>query len=444
MDFVIFIANFLLKCQINSPFLLYLIRLPDPSEIPTLGNGHIAFVIFGDAILMNGLYNGERGESHRARIPNYANIISSTMNCENFSCFYRLNLRKGFMNWFALDGNRVSFAQDIYPHRFYNRAIINKVFISRLEALDEVIEVPISMNPGEEPSVDLSQVGDDIIDTIGGHEVTIKCFRTNVIENVTYQPVASRVCVAHTNPPASLILGLTENYKEYLHVTTVARTEAEVRKEMQDVLADSVELIYIHEAIWEADWDKFAIVVDGNMNLNQIIHAAVFYLISNLPSVNTNQPNDPFYGLSPGGLGKGGVLYMEYQGHSFWDTEIWMHPPILLLNPQWSKDILSYRYNVRKAAADNAKNTGYKGYRYPWESGFTGSEVTPECCPEVVEYQHHIISDIAFAVRSHLAATHDVEWFKTIGCDIAWNTAKFWESRVQYNETTKFYDIRSE
>lgn len=113
------------------------------------------------------------------------------------------------------------------------------------------------------------------------------------------------------------------------------------------------------------------------------------------------------------------------------------------MNPRWSADLLKYRYNVREAARQNAANTGYKGYRYPWESGYTGVEVTPDCCPEVVEYQHHVIADIAFAFRAHLAATHDLDWFKNIGCDVAYNTAKFWESRVKFNESTGFYDIRN-
>lgn len=54
--------------------------------------------------------------------------------------------------------------------------------------------------------------------------------------------------------------------------------------------------------------------------------------------------------------------------------KMWMHPPLLLLNPEWSQDLLDYRYRSRKAAADNANHTGYEGYRYPWESGFTGVE----------------------------------------------------------------------
>jgi protein-glucosylgalactosylhydroxylysine glucosidase len=417
-----------------------MIRLPDLSEIPTLSNGHIAFVINGNAILMNGLYNGERGESHRARIPNYSNL-EVDVECGATNCAFSLNMRKGIFEATISSNTNHRFLQQIYAHRFYNRAIINKFTLARTSP--GAITREIFINPGALPSVDLNQK-DSTVDDFGGVIVTTTCFETKVREDPFYQPTPSRVCICYTKPPTQMILPADQESVEYLHITTVGRSQSEVKKEMQDILNNRNTLLEKHTTAWENDWNKFEISVGGNSNLNKIVHASIFYLVSNLPSENTNQPQAPFYGLAPGGLGKGGVLYESYQGHSFWDTEMWMHPPMLLLNPQWSKDILSYRYNVRKAAEDNARNTGYKGYRYPWESAFTGREVTPDCCPEVVEYQHHIISDIAFAFRSHLAATHDVDWFKTVGCDIAWNTAKFWESRVKYNESTRFYDIRSE
>lgn len=417
-----------------------MIRLPDVSEIPTLSNGHVAFVIFGDSILLNGLYNGERGESHRARIPNYSNLIPNIA-CTNNNCDYELNMRKGYFEVTRTAVNNRLVVQQIYAHRYFNRAIINRVHFSRVTGTS-VLTVSLNLVPGDVPGVDVTQIGDEILETIADRSVTIRCFQTNTVEDVFYQPEPAKACVAYTNPPPNLNLD-TGTEVEFIHVTTVGRTEAEVRKEMEDVFKNEETLFESHTKVWEKDWEKFEISVEGNERMSQIIHSSIFYLVSNLPSEETNQPKDRFWGLSPGGLGKGGIVFMEYQGHSFWDTEMWMHPPVLLLNPQWSKDILSYRYDVRQAAADNANNTGYKGYRFPWESGFTGREVTPDCCPEVVEYQHHIISDIAFAYRSHLAATHDMDWFKTVGCDIAWNTAKFWESRVKYNETTRFYDIRS-
>ena len=393
---------------------------------------------------MNGLYNGERGTSHRARIPNYSHR-EPDIACGPINCGFSLNMRKGIFQATISNNENHKFMQQIYAHRFFNRAIINKFTLSR-NALSRpaAFSRTISLNPGSVPSIDLVQVGETKVENIVDRAVTFRCFETKVLEDFKYQPTPSKVCVAHTNPPVSMNLAVDQESVEYLHITTVGRTESEVKKEMQDVINSQDTLLVKHTSVWERDWAKFEISVTGNQNLNRIIHASIFYLVSNLPSDTTNQAKEPFYGLAPGGLGKGGVLYEAYQGHSFWDTEMWMHPPMLLLNPQWSQDILSYRYMVRKAAEDNARNTHYKGYRFPWESAFTGREATPDCCPEVVEYQHHIISDIAFAFRSHLAATHDVEWFKSVGCDIAWNTAKFWESRVKYNATTKFYDIRSE
>ena len=40
----------------------------------SVGNGHVATVVDSDTVYMNGLYNGGRGESHRARIPSRINI----------------------------------------------------------------------------------------------------------------------------------------------------------------------------------------------------------------------------------------------------------------------------------------------------------------------------------------------------------------------------------
>jgi protein-glucosylgalactosylhydroxylysine glucosidase len=390
---------------------------------------------------MNGLYNGAKGQSHRARIPNYANV-STEPACSEQVCAYKLNMRQGFFQNVKTIANNYTITQHLYAHRFYNRAIVNRFVVERMQQVG-TFSIPLSVQPGTLPSVDLTETSTNVT-SILTKPVTIRCYQTNEVEDPLYQPSPSKVCLAHTNPPSSLTVNTDANSNEYFHITTIARSEQEVVKELIDILTaldQAIDVFEIHASAWESDWNKFEISIEGNTDLNQVVHSSIFYLVSNLPSITTNQPKDFFWGLSPGGLPKGGVLYEAYQGHSFWDTEMWMHPPLLLMNPQWSRDILDYRYLVRKAAEDNAANTNYAGYRYPWESAYTGREVTPDCCPEVVEFQHHIISDIAFAYKSHLAATHDLDWWKTVGCDIAWNTAKFWNSRVSYNSGSKQYDI---
>lgn len=78
--------------------------------------------------------------------------------------------------------------------------------------------------------------------------------------------------------------------------------------------------------------------------------------------------------------------------------------------------------------------------RYPWESAFTGRDCTPDV-PEIVEHEIHITADIAHALRQNFFATFDFNWFRSIGCDLAYGTAQFWENRVSFNASTNRYDI---
>jgi protein-glucosylgalactosylhydroxylysine glucosidase len=411
---------------------MILIRMPDFADVPCLSNGHIGFNVTDSSILLNGLYNGERGQSHRAKIPNFGNLLV-LFPCSPTTCSYRLDMRRGIFE-IEMRGNELNITQQILAHRYYNRAMVTIVRVEKENGREFLFNWTVEQ--GDNPGIDLDLIKSDK-KIINGVEVQVRCYITKVLEDKNYQSIGSKVCTATPSLPSYEV----KEGLNYNHYFTVGRTESEVVQELKDIMSDERSMLDKHLNVWEKHWETFGISVDDS-KLNQIVHSSVFYLISNLPSEETNLPNDPFYGLSPGGLAKGGVLYRDYQGHSFWDTEMWMHPPILLMNPKWSEDILNYRFNSRQAAWENAKSTGYDGYRFPWESGFTGREVTPDCCPEVVEYQHHVVADIAFAFRSHLAATNDVEWFKNIGCDMAWNTAKFWESRVTFNDTTRFYEIR--
>ena len=93
------------------------------------------------------------------------------------------------------------------------------------------------------------------------------------------------------------------------------------------------------------------------------IHASIYGIVSALPSLISYQESNTFYGLSPNGLGRGGTDLTDYEGHNFWDTEIWMQPVVLLIEPMWSQQLLHYRYEKLSVAKDYAKETGYKGAR---------------------------------------------------------------------------------
>ncbi len=73
--------------------------------------------------------------------------------------------------------------------------------------------------------------------------------------------------------------------------------------------------------------------IEGDDELQRQINSAFYYILSCLPPLSTRSESKQFYGLSPGTLSRGGRMGEDYAGHSFWDTETWMFPSILIFYP---------------------------------------------------------------------------------------------------------------
>lgn len=99
--------------------------------MPTLSNGNVGYTVFGDTVFMNGLYNGRNGLSHRARIPNYANLQFIYDNNDLLNDIsYTLNVKTGTFET-VQKNNDIKLVHLNYPHRFYTRAIVNEVKLYR-------------------------------------------------------------------------------------------------------------------------------------------------------------------------------------------------------------------------------------------------------------------------------------------------------------------------
>jgi protein-glucosylgalactosylhydroxylysine glucosidase len=103
-------------------------RLPgDDRFMPAIGNGHIATNVFSDAVHINGLYNGKAGESHRSRIPGYANIrLNTTLTHDPFNPVYTLDTKEAVFK-VKVECDKSVVTQRIYAHRFYTRTIVNQI-----------------------------------------------------------------------------------------------------------------------------------------------------------------------------------------------------------------------------------------------------------------------------------------------------------------------------
>lgn len=107
----------------------------DVSDKPVMANGQIGFIPFGDSVYMNGLYNGYKGKSHRARIPNYANIqfeSCSHTSSDTSPCKYTLDVLNGvFRTETHLNDGLFTVQQTQYAHRYYDMAIVNHIQLRR-------------------------------------------------------------------------------------------------------------------------------------------------------------------------------------------------------------------------------------------------------------------------------------------------------------------------
>uniref|UniRef100_A0A182K3N7 Glycoside hydrolase family 65 central catalytic domain-containing protein n=1 Tax=Anopheles christyi TaxID=43041 RepID=A0A182K3N7_9DIPT len=415
--------------------------MPTKAVIPTLANGHLGFVVYSDSVHLNGVYNGLKGVSHRARIPNYANIQlgnCSSLRAHPKNCRYQLDMRRGMFRTTLEDpagGYRVQ--HEVYPNRHFAQTIVNRIHIRRLSS-KQTVEIEIRRLVGGK-SVDLVEEPHSNL-MVEAEEYFLMCAKTKQVEDPKYQREGHQVCVAYQQLPRKLSLTPEETDREFLYLTVFSHSRQELEHELHGLRKNDHERL--HRLEMDRMWAKYGIRVEGNDRLDRVIKASAFYLSSSLPSQTSFQAGSyPFYGLSPSGLGRGGKELAEYQGHSFWDTEMWMFPPILLLDPQNARKLLHYRTLVTEAVADYARSNGYEGWQYAWESGYTGREVTPSHCPQVPKYQHHITGDIAYAVRLYYYATGDLDWLRSDACRLVYETARFWKSRVDYNAETDTFDI---
>ena len=187
-------------------------------------------------------------------------------------------------------------------------------------------------------------------------------------------------------------------------------------------------LIAFHNQAWDNLW-KSDIRIEGDDQSQQDIHSMLYHLYSFVREGSDMSPSP--MGLS--GLG--------YNGHVFWDTELWMYPSILVLHPEIAKSMVEYRYQRLTAAKRNAFNHGYKGAMFPWESAATGVEETPVWALSG-PFEHHITACVGIAAWNYYCVTQDKEWLKEKGWPVMKEVADFWASRVERNGPGKF-DIKN-
>jgi len=186
-----------------------------------------------------------------------------------------------------------------------------------------------------------------------------------------------------------------------------------VLDELQEAVATGFEALCAEQRSYLADfWDVADIVIEGDDALQRGIRFNMFHLLQ--AAGQDGRTNIAAKGLT--GLG--------YEGHYFWDTEIYILPFFLYTQPEIGRKLLEYRYHILDKARERARQMAHpRGALYSWRT-INGEECSANFPTGTAQY--HINADIAFAIQRYYDATEDENFMKQFGAEILCETARLW------------------
>lgn len=186
-----------------------------------------------------------------------------------------------------------------------------------------------------------------------------------------------------------------------------------------------------HAAVWRGYWKDSDIRISGDRFVQTMARFFAFQLLQAASRNNVEM------GLSASVPAKT-LSGSGYNGHIFWDTEIYMLPFYSQQYPEIARSLLKYRYDRIDTARRNAEAENCRGARFPWESASSGVDTTPKWCATGWR-EIHVVSDVAFGCWQHYLTTGDQDFLLGPGLEIMLETARYWATRAECKEVDGGY-----
>ena len=167
--------------------------------------------------------------------------------------------------------------------------------------------------------------------------------------------------------------------------------------EMNEAVEKGLEYWYQRQKQYLTEfWRRSDLDIDGDEETAVAVRYNLYQLLQ-------SAGRDEFCNIAAKGLSGEG-----YEGHYFWDTEMYMQPFFTLTNPDISRKLLSFRYRTLDEARKNARIAGHEsGALYPWRT-IMGKE-----CSGSVSYTHLDVYKRQQSGRSQGASQRDDQLYGT-------------------------------
>ena len=195
-----------------------------------------------------------------------------------------------------------------------------------------------------------------------------------------------------------------------------------------------------HAAAWEELWRVCDVRVSGQESVQLLLRLHIAHVLQ-VCSRNTADLD--------AGLPARGLNGEAYRGHVFWD-ELYAFPFFNVRLPEVTRGLLMYRYRRVGEARAAAREEGFWGAMFPWQSGSEGTEETQRVHlnpvsgrwePDLSRNQRHVNAAIFWNIWQYFQTTHDQAFLRDYGAEMMLSITRFWASIAHFNTERERYEI---
>lgn len=220
---------------------------------------------------------------------------------------------------------------------------------------------------------------------------------------------------------------------------------SDARTESQKVICRTEgfeQLLGDHQRAWRELWNRADIELQGDSHQTQFILRLHLFHLLQTTSMHTIERD--------AGVPSRGLHGEAYRGHILWD-ELFIFPILTLRIPELTRALLMYRFRRLPEARCAARQAGYRGAMFPWQSGSDGREesqvlhLNPRSgrwVPDNSQIQRHVNAAIAWNVWQYFQTSGDAEFLSFYGAELLLEIARFWASIADCDSHRDRYEIR--
>jgi trehalose/maltose hydrolase-like predicted phosphorylase len=228
-----------------------------------------------------------------------------------------------------------------------------------------------------------------------------------------------------------------------IHTSKPDDTEKPLAKaKVSAMLVESFDwLLEESKEAWAKIWKEIDVQLTGDRLSQKLMRMHLYHLMVSFSPHNKN---------IDAGITARGLHGEAYRGHIFWD-ELFILPLYAMHFPEAAKSMLMYRYKRLDKARDYAREYGYKGAMFPWQSGSDGREetqvihlnpLTGKWGDDYSSLQRHVSLAIAYNVWEYLKITGDKDFIRNYGAEMFLDICRFWASKAYKDENSGRFSIK--